>query len=69
MNKIAIAVTLASALALSACKKEAPEELPPPPQVDTGTPTPTIEAVYAATSLLGQTLASQKARLEVQPLA
>lgn len=34
----------------------------------TGTPTPTIEAVYAATSLLGQTLASQKARLEVQPL-
>ena len=41
MNKIAIAVTLASALALSACKKEAPEELPPPPQVDTATPTPT----------------------------
>lgn len=35
----------------------------------TGTPTPTIEAVYAATSLLGQTLASQKARLEAQPLA
>jgi 2-dehydropantoate 2-reductase len=34
----------------------------------TGTPTPTIEAVYAATSLLGQTLASQKGRLEVQPL-
>jgi 2-dehydropantoate 2-reductase len=34
----------------------------------TGTPTPTIEAVYAATSLLGQTLASQKARLEVKPL-
>src|SRR5687768_12607950 len=41
MNKIAIAVTLASALALSACKKEAPEELPPPPQVETVTPTPT----------------------------
>jgi peptidoglycan-associated lipoprotein len=40
MNKIAIAVTLASALALSACKKEAPEELPPPPQ-DISTPTPT----------------------------
>ena len=32
MNKIAIAVTLASALALSACKKEAPADLPPPPQ-------------------------------------
>ena len=34
----------------------------------TGTPTPTIEAVYAATSLLGQTLVAQKARLEAQPL-
>ena len=41
MNKIAIAVTLASALALSACKKDAPEELPPPPQQETVTPTPT----------------------------
>jgi peptidoglycan-associated lipoprotein len=37
MNKIAIAVTLAGALALSACKKDPPEELPPPPQ--TGGPT------------------------------
>ncbi len=41
MNKIAIAVTLASALALSACKKDAPEDLPPPPQQDVVTPTPT----------------------------
>ena len=32
----------------------------------TGTPTPTIEAVYAATSLLGQTLAQQHGRLVVQ---
>jgi len=40
MNKIAIAVTLASALALSACKKEAPEDLPPPPQTSTPAPTP-----------------------------
>ena len=40
MNKIAIAVTMASALALSACKKEAPEDLPPPPQ-NVATPTPT----------------------------
>jgi len=40
MQKIALAVTLASALALSACKKEAPEELPPAPQ-NTATPTPT----------------------------
>ena len=34
----------------------------------TGTPTPTIDAIYAATSLLAQTLAAQKGRLEVQPL-
>ena len=40
MNKIAIAMTMASVLALSACKKEAPEELPPPPQ-NVATPTPT----------------------------
>ena len=40
MNKIAIAVTLASALALSACKKEAPETLPPGPG-EIATPTPT----------------------------
>ena len=40
MNKIAISVTLASALALSACKKEAPADLPPPPQNQV-TPTPT----------------------------
>ncbi len=35
----------------------------------TETPTPTIQAVYAATSLLAQTLAAQHGRLEVQPLA
>jgi peptidoglycan-associated lipoprotein len=41
MRKIAIAVTLASALALSACKKEAPESLPPGPgEIATPTPTP-----------------------------
>lgn len=34
----------------------------------TGTPTPTIDAIYAATSLLAQTLGVQKGRLEVQPL-
>ena len=34
----------------------------------TATPTPTIEAVYAATSLLAQTLAAGKGRLELQPL-
>lgn len=41
MNKIAIAVTMASVLALSACKKEAPESLPPGPgEISTPTPTP-----------------------------
>ena len=44
MNKIAIAVTLASALALSACKKEAPNVLPPGPG-ETATPTPTAGPV------------------------
>lgn len=34
----------------------------------TETPTPTIDAIYAATSLLAQTLAGQKGRLEMQPL-
>ncbi len=32
----------------------------------TGTPTPTIEAIYAATSLLGRTLASQQGHLRVE---
>ena len=41
MRKIAIAMTLASALALSACKKEAPADLPPGPgEIATPTPTP-----------------------------
>ena len=39
MQKIALAVTVASVLALSACKKEPPAELPPAPQ-NTSTPTP-----------------------------
>ena len=38
MNKIAIALTAASALALTACSKKAPETLPP--VADEGTPTP-----------------------------
>src|SRR5690606_8496912 len=40
MNKIAIALTVSSGLALAAGSKKAPEELPPPP-VQTTTPTPT----------------------------
>jgi len=34
----------------------------------TGVPTPTIDAIYAATSLLAQTLAAQHGRLRVEPL-
>ncbi len=34
----------------------------------TGTPTPTIQAIYAATKLLGHTLAQQRGHLTVQPL-
>jgi 2-dehydropantoate 2-reductase len=33
----------------------------------TGTPTPTIEAIYAATTLLGRTLAAQHGQLRVMP--
>jgi 2-dehydropantoate 2-reductase len=33
----------------------------------TGTPTPTIQAIYGATQLLGHTLAAQRGRLVVQP--
>ena len=40
MKKIALAVTICSAIALSACKKEAPADIPPPPQNSTPTPTP-----------------------------
>lgn len=35
----------------------------------TDTPTPTIDAIYAATSLLGKTLGDARGRLQVQPLA
>jgi len=34
----------------------------------TGTPTPTIDAIYAATSLLGKTLGDAKGRLAIQPI-
>ncbi|MDO9316395.1 MAG: 2-dehydropantoate 2-reductase [Burkholderiaceae bacterium] len=34
----------------------------------TGTPTPSINAIYAATALLAQTLTESNGRLEVQPL-
>lgn len=39
MKKLAIALVATSALALGACSKKAPEELPPPPQ-DVTTPPP-----------------------------
>jgi peptidoglycan-associated lipoprotein len=49
MNRLIIAVTLSSALALGACKKEPPEIAPPPPQdtvrtTPTPTPAPTASA-------------------------
>jgi len=34
----------------------------------TGVPTPTIDAIHAATSLLARTLAAQRGRLRIQPL-
>jgi 2-dehydropantoate 2-reductase len=33
----------------------------------TDTPTPNIDAIYAVTRLLGQTLAAQQGRLAIQP--
>ena len=41
MNRLAITLTAASALALTACAKKAPEQLPPAPTTDTATPAPT----------------------------
>jgi len=35
----------------------------------TGTPTPTIDAIYATTRLLAQSLATQRGRLQMQPLS
>ncbi|KQW76156.1 2-dehydropantoate 2-reductase [Methylibium sp. Root1272] len=35
----------------------------------TDTPTPTVDAIYAAASLLGKTLGDARGRLQVQPLA
>ena len=40
MKKIALAITVCSAIALSACSKKPPAELPPAPQ-NTSTPAPT----------------------------
>ena len=40
MKKMALAATVVGTLALTACKKEAPAELPPAPQSTATTPTP-----------------------------
>jgi len=40
MQKFALALAAVSAIALGACSKKAPEELPPPPQSTTPTPPP-----------------------------
>ncbi len=41
LSKVATATLVTSALALGACSKKAPEELPPAPTTSTTTPTPT----------------------------
>ena len=46
-TRIAATVMLTSAVALAACSKKAPEEIPPPP-VETATPTPTPTATGPA---------------------
>jgi len=40
MNRLAVALAATSALALAACSKQAPEELPPAPPATTSTPAP-----------------------------
>jgi len=47
MNRIVIAVTLSSALALSACSRQPPEITPDPPQDVMTTPTPTATPTQA----------------------
>lgn len=47
-TRIATAVMLVSSVALAACQKKAPEELPPPPAT-TATPAPTSTGPAAAT--------------------
>jgi peptidoglycan-associated lipoprotein len=44
MNRLAVAFAASSALALAACSKQAPEELPPAPPAATPTPTPAAPA-------------------------
>jgi peptidoglycan-associated lipoprotein len=51
MNKIAIALTAASALALSACSKKAPETLPP--VADQGSPTPSGQLPQSGEAIPG----------------
>ncbi len=43
MQRLVLSLTLTSAIALGACSREAPEELPPPPPT-TATPAPTTTA-------------------------
>lgn len=57
-NRIATAVMLSSALALAACAKKAPEEIPPPPADTTATPTPTPTATGPAVGSMEHFLAA-----------
>ena len=52
MNRIVIALTVSSVIALSGCKKTPPEVIPPPP-IAVSTPTPTPTAVVPRGPLPG----------------
>ena len=62
MNRIAISLTVASALALSACAKKAPPELPPAPQPTTApapAPTPPSGPIPGTQAHFSQVMAGQ----------
>ena len=64
MQRIALILAASSALALGACKKEPPAELPPAPAAtpaptQTGTPTPTGMAAPGSQAHFSQTMAGR----------
>lgn len=62
MNRLAVSLTVASALALSACAKKAPEQLPPAPQSTSApapTPTPPSGPIPGSQAHFSQVMAGQ----------
>ena len=62
MNRLAVSLTVASALALSACAKKAPEQLPPAPQPTSApapTPTPPSGPIPGSQAHFSQVMAGQ----------